>query len=84
MLYFWVFEIIVDFKILFLIFYFTEGPKNNIYALLDYDDLWEYDMIAKTWTSGENGKFRRLFPNLVNGVRGGVRCDKNLTWFFKG
>jgi hypothetical protein len=59
-----------------------KGDKYTIYALLkESDQLWEFDMLRKNWTDHD---FKKLFPILVKGVKGGVRCKDNITWFFKG
>jgi hypothetical protein len=56
------------------------GPKNTIYAITDNDTLWEFNEINKYWSKY---KLLEAFPKLVVGVKGGVKCKNNYTWFFK-
>lgn len=57
------------------------GPKNNIWALVNDDELWYYDLALRNW---KKHRIYDIYPKLEPGVRGGVKCSRNLTWFFKG
>ena len=43
--------------------------------------LWQYDEARHGWKN--NGLMSKTYPNIELYVRGGVRCKKGLTWFFK-
>ena len=59
---------------------FFYSPENNIRALVDGQDLWEYNMAQRLW---QRKDLFKLYPGIQSGVRGGFRCKNNLTWFFK-
>jgi len=45
------------------------------------DHLWNYDVLNDVWT---RKPFYTTYPSIEANVRGGVRCNRNYTWFFKG
>lgn len=54
------------------------SPENNIHVIVDHDELWEYK--SRVWKSYD---LLKKYPGIESGVRGGVKCKKGLTWFFK-
>ena len=58
-----------------------KGPDNNIYVFIQPETLWKFDIIAKHWRKEHINKY---YPDLPDDFKGGVRCDKNITWFFRG
>jgi hypothetical protein len=55
-------------------------PENNVQVLVNERSLWEFDVKKRVWAKKD---FYKTYPNLQAGVRGGYRCKKNYTWFFK-
>lgn len=49
--------------------------------MTDNTNLFEYNHIKNAWIKKD---IFHLYKNLTRGVRGGINCYKNLTWFFKG
>ena len=52
-----------------------------MYVLIEYDQLWKYCLIEKTWIKVE---LQKILPGIEPGFSGGVYDEKNTTWFFKG
>jgi hypothetical protein len=50
-------------------------------VLINYYELWKFLVKEKRWIKED---YTRVFPSLIAGVRGGVRDNKNVTWFFNG
>lgn len=57
------------------------SPRNNVWVLIDHDDLWLYNLTGRNWN---RFTLYEAFPKIESAVRGGVKCSKNYTWFFKG
>lgn len=66
---------------IYVLYTLIKGPKNTLYVLIDNFDLWEYEQKTKQWTKHH---LNTIYPSLEKGVRGGVQCANNYTWFFKG
>jgi hypothetical protein len=61
--------------------FIIEGPNNILYVLLDGRILWRYDEANHGWKN--TGNIDITYPRLELEVRGGVKCKKGYTWFFK-
>jgi hypothetical protein len=61
--------------------FIIEGPNNILYVLLDGRTLWRYDEANHGWKN--TGNIEYTYPRLESDVRGGVKCKKGYTWFFK-
>ena len=57
------------------------GPRNVLYVLIDGSTLWAYDETKGGWRN--NGLIKNRYQKLENDVRGGVKCKRGYSWFFK-
>jgi hypothetical protein len=64
----------------FKMFYLKKDTNQNIYVIVDGDDLWAFNLSKKAW---EKKNLYEKYPGLEENVRGGVTCKHNHTWFFK-
>ena len=61
---------------------YLKGSKNVFYVMTANSSiLWDYSQQIGHWRSHRIGDG---FHKLPENVKGGVRCKKNITWFFKG
>lgn len=56
------------------------SPDNNIFVIVNHDELWKYKIRSNKWSHHD---LLRVYKGIESGVRGGVKCKKGLTWFFK-
>ena len=49
--------------------------------MTDHDDLWLYNVTGRNWN---RFSLYEVYPKIESAVRGGVKCPRNYTWFFKG
>ena len=69
------------FKLFYLYFIYKGGPFNSLYVLLDGVTVWLYNERQNAWKN--TGPIYYLYRELEPDVRGGVKCNKGYTWFFK-